>query len=106
MTKPELEALCKRLSKENDFCESIIYEIKKVMVSAAEIFSKGLAEESQFNSGIQHALDVVSSIINSKVQETSYLHCPSFKNIVEEEQKPAFTVIEGGLSKKNKEVLN
>lgn len=106
MTKPELEAYCERLAKESNFYESILYDIKKMLVPAAETFAKGLAEESQFNVGIQHALDVVASIINSKIRPTSYLHCPSFRNIVAEEQKHAFTIIEGGLLKKNKELLS
>ena len=100
MTKPELEAYCERLAKEGNFYESILYEIKKELVCADQIFSQGLAEESDFNLGVQHALDVVASIINSKVRPTSYLHCPSFKNVVEEQKKPAFTIIEGGLSKR------
>lgn len=102
MTKSELEELCNRLSKESDFYESIIYEIKKMLVPAAETFSNGLAEETDFNLGVQHALDVVASIINSKIRQGSYLYCPSFKNVVEEQKKPAFTIIEGGLSKRNK----
>ncbi len=106
MTKAELEKYCERLSKESDFYESILYDIKKMLIPAAETFKNGLAEETDFNLGVQHALDVVASIINSKIKETSYLHCPSFKNIVEEGQKPAFTIIEGGLSKKNKEKHN
>ena len=106
MTKPELEEYCERLAKESNFYESILYEIKKELVYADEVFSKGLAEESSFNLGVQHALAVVADIINEKVRETSYLHCPSFRNIVEEEHKPAFTIIEGGLSKKNGGLLN
>lgn len=107
MTKPELEAYCERLAKESNFYESILYEIKKELVCADQVFGQGLAEESDFNLGVQHALDVVASIINSRIRETSYLHCPSFRNVVAEEQKPAFTIIEGGLSKKkNKGVLN
>ena len=106
MTKPELEKHCERLEKESNFYESILYEIKKELVYADEVFSKWLAEESDFNLGVQHALAVVAGIINERVRETSYLHCPSFKNIAEEEQKPAFTIIEGGLSKKNGGLLN
>lgn len=106
MTKPELEKHCNSLAQERDFYQSILYEIKKELVYADEVFSKGLAEESAFNLGVQHALDIVAGIINEKVSETSYLHCPSFKNVVEEERKPAFTIIEGGLSKKNGGLLN
>lgn len=102
MTKAELEEYCKRLEKESNFYESILYEIKNELVYADEVFSKGLAEESDFNLGVQHALDVVASIINSKVRASSFLHCPSFRNVVAEEEKPAFTIIEGGLSKKKK----
>lgn len=103
MTKSELEEYCKRLEKENEFYSSIIYDIKKMLVPASETFRNGLAEETDFNLGIQHALDCVASIINYKVKETSYLHCPSFKNIVEEEKQiPRFTIIEGGLSKHKK----
>lgn len=101
MNKAELEAHCDRLSKEKDFYKSIIYDLKQMLVPAAETFSNGLAEETDFNFGVQHALDVVATIINSKICESSYLHCPSFKNVVEEQQRPRFTIIEGGLCKRN-----
>lgn len=100
MNKQELEELNNRLYKHNEVLESIIYDIKQQMVYAADIYQKGLAEETDFNLGIQHALAVVSDIINSKIRSGSYLHCPSFRNVIEEEQKPVFTIIEGGLSKK------
>lgn len=106
MTKTELEQYCERLAKESNFYQSILYEIKKELVGAHEVFSKGLAEESAFNLGVQHTLDVVADIINEKVSETSYLHCPSFRNIVKEERQPTFTIIEGGLSKKKGGLLN
>lgn len=104
MTKEQLENLCDRLSKESDFYKSIIYDIKKSIEPVAETYRSGMAEDTDFNLGIQHALSVVSDIINSRVSETSYLHCPSLRNIVEEEKRRgAFTVIEGGLSKRNTE---
>lgn len=102
MTKPELEEHCERLVKERDFYSSILYVIKKELVCVDEVFRNGLAEESDFNLGVQHALDVVASIINARVRETSYLHCPSFRNTQKEAQIPRFTVIEGGLANANK----
>lgn len=106
MTKQELENENKQLLKENDLYESILYAIKQQMVYADDIYSKGLAEETDFNLGIQHTLEIISEIINSKIKKGSYLHCPSFRNIVAEKECAPFTIIEGGLSKKKKNLLN
>lgn len=105
MNKSEQE-FCDRLSKEKDFYKSIIYDLKQMLVPAAETFANGLAEETQFNYGVQHALGVVAQIINSKVDKNSYLHCPSFKDVTEDEQRPKFKIIKGGLFKPNGNTSN
>lgn len=107
MTKLELEEVNKRLEKENEIFRNILYDIKQQMVYADDIYSKGLAEETDFNLGIQHTLEIISEIINSKIKESSYLYCPTFRDIIaERESAPTFTIIEGGLSKKKKNILN
>ncbi len=102
MTKQELETLLDMTKKEKQSYENALFEIKKCMQSAADMFNSGLAEESDFNNGIQNALCVISEIINSHISSYSYLKCPKFKYT--DDDKPAFTVIEGGLSKKKQEV--
>lgn len=101
MTKAELEQAYDRVCKENDALCSILYDIKKVMVPAAETFERDFAEDTPYNRGVKQALFVISETINSKLQPSSWLYCPTFKNQLEDHQ-PAFTIIEGGLSKKKK----
>lgn len=97
MTKTEYEELCEQLGNENQRYKSILFSIKNEMNMAYEVFNQGLAEETDFNLGVQHALAVISDIINSKVNKSSFLRCPNFKNV---EEKPIcpFTVIKGGLN--------
>lgn len=97
MTKIEYEELCERLEKESDRYRSILLSIKNEMLMAHEVFNQGLAEESDFNLGVQHALSVISDIINSAVGENSIFRCPNFKNVEETPACP-FTVIDGGLN--------
>lgn len=97
MTKTEYEELCERLGKENARFRQILLFIKNEMTSCHEVFRQGLAEESDFNLGVQHALAVISDIINSGVSKNSRLRCPNFKNVEEVSARP-FTVIEGGLN--------
>lgn len=99
MTKTEYEELCERLGNESTRYRSILLSIKNEMASCHRVFSQGLAEESDFNFGVQHALSVISDIINSGVSKNSILHCPNFKNVEEVSACP-FTVIEGGLNQK------
>lgn len=97
MTKSDYEQLCDRIAEENMRLKNILFCIRNEMLSAHKVFHHGLAEETDFNLGVQHALAVISDIINSAVGENSALTCPNFKNVEETKICP-FTVIEGGLN--------
>lgn len=76
--------------------KDILLSVKNEMISAHNVFHHGLAEESDFNLDVQHAIAVISDIINSHVGKNSILTCPNFKNVVKAPACP-FTIIEGGL---------
>lgn len=64
----------------------------------AELDKQDMFENSDYNRGIINALSVISDIVNEHLPDGHYLRFPSFKTKTEE--TPAFTVIEGGLSKR------
>lgn len=97
MTKSDYEKLCNQLENDNGHMRKILLTIKNEMLVAHKVFHHGLAEESDFNLGVQHAFAVISDIINSHVGKNSILTCPNFKNVAETKTCP-FTVIEGGMS--------
>ena len=101
LTKAELEAELDRARKENEAFRRILLDIKEVMVPAAETFDRDLAEDTPYNRGVKQALYVIADTINSRLKPSSYLRCPPFKNQLVNDG-PAFTIIEGGLSKKKK----
>lgn len=96
-----MEKTLERAHKESDFYRSILYDIKQVLVPAAEAFDNDLAEDTPYNRGVKQALYVISDTINSRLSKSSYLRCPEFKDQLED-SKPVFTIIKGGLSKKEK----
>ena len=93
MTKADLEEINKRLERENNALYRILLEMKKEVSWVAGLDKQDMFENSDYNRGTINALSVISDIVNEH-----YLRFPSFKTRTEEQ--PAFTVIEGGLSKR------
>lgn len=98
MTKADLEDYNKRLEKENYVLRRILLEIKEEVSWVAELDGQDMFEDSDYNRGTINALSVISDIVNENLPNGNYLRFPSLKTRTEE--PPAFTVIEGGLSKR------
>ena len=98
MTKADLEEINKRLERENNALYCILLEMKKEVSWVAGLDKQDMFENSDYNRGTINALSVISDIVNEHLPDGHYLRFPSFKTRTEEQ--PAFTVIEGGLSKR------
>ena len=98
MTKTDLEDYNKRLEKENYALRRILLDVKEVVTYVAELDRQDMLETSDYNRGSINALSAISDTVNGHLPDGHYLRFPSFKTRTEEQ--PAFTVIEGGLSKR------
>ncbi len=101
MTKAELEEAFDRVCKESNFYYLLLQDIKKVIEPVADVVSRGLADDTPYNQGVINALSEISDTINARLKPNSFLRYPTFKNNLVD-TAPAFTIIEGGLSKKKK----